>query len=215
MRLVLYNQGWASYYVCHHSSLSGYIMSHAVRKWASLTWPLETSYSSTHGQQERIQGGGGAWGGHAPPSRPLRAEWASAKRGGFTLRLANVATPTQRTSLCESLFHVLQTWRIQICSSQRTILWQCVIYKGWFRREGRLSYRTVAIIFAWLRWSPTASEALSYSLNFLAEHAPTPTKNAVRYTQPCPQERGRYGYTGASETTRAARAACMAAPTRH
>ena len=46
------------------------IMSHAVRKWASLTWALETSYSSTHGQQERIRGGGGVHRGAMPPFGP-------------------------------------------------------------------------------------------------------------------------------------------------
>ena len=60
-----------------------------------------------------------------------------------------------------------------MCSSQETVLWQCFIDKGGFRREGaprndhtmnRLSYSLVIINFAWLWWSPMTSEALSYGL---------------------------------------------------
>ena len=45
----------------------------------------------------------------------------------------------------------------------------------------RLSYPPVAIYFAWMWRSPTASEALTYGLNFLGEHAPRPPYNTVRY----------------------------------
>ena len=64
-------------------------------------------------------GGGGAWGAHAPPSTPPppppppkteqvpNTEFYRAL--SFTAHLAHVATLTQRTSLYESLLHVLQT----------------------------------------------------------------------------------------------------------
>ena len=62
-----------------------------------------------------------------------------------------------------------------LCISHETVLWLRLKYKGWFRREGaprnhytinRLSYTPVAIYFAWLWCSLTASEGLSYVLNF-------------------------------------------------
>ena len=57
------------------------------------------------------------------------------------MRLMHVPTPTQCTSLYESLLHVLQTYSTQICSFQETVLWQCLKYKGCFRREGVASVK--------------------------------------------------------------------------
>ena len=50
-------------------------------------------------------GGGGAWGAHAPPFGTEQALNAEVYRA----LSACIATPTQRTSLYESLLHVLQT----------------------------------------------------------------------------------------------------------
>ena len=70
-----------------------------------------------------------------------------------------------------------------LCISHETVLWLRLKYKGWFRREGaprnhytinRLSYTPVAIYFAWLWCSPTASEGLSYVLNFTFSWESTP-----------------------------------------
>ena len=56
--------------------------------------------------------------------------WEIISRGVSTTHLAHVGTLTQRISLYESLLHVLQTESTQICSSQETVLWQCLKYNG-------------------------------------------------------------------------------------
>ena len=151
--------------------------------------------------------GGGAWGAHAPPPSRL----SKRKMWRFTVRLVHIATPTQRTSLCKPLLHVLNQ------ESQETVLWQCLKHKGWFRMEGalrnyhmmnRLNYTLVATNFAWLWWSLMASEAISHSLNFktfLGEHAPDPpTRLTALFT---------HGQLRAARATPIPTRLCMYAPT--
>ena len=90
------------------------------------------------------------------------------------------------TALCPAnIYHL----NLQLLfSSQETILWLCLKYKGWFRREGalrnhytinRLSYTPVAINVSWLWCSPTASEGLSYGINFTFSWESMPPDNIV------------------------------------
>ena len=74
----------------------------------------------------------------------------------------------------------------QFCASSASYTKAYAEGEGLQETTIRLSYNPVAINFAWLWWSPTASEALSYGLIlkiFLGDHAPRPPYNALRYTR--------------------------------
>ena len=82
--------------------------------------------------QGRIRGGGGG-GGIGGPRDGSRGAWGAHAPLFGTERAQNDRTLGARSysnAAHISLVHVLQTESTQICSSQETVLWQCLKYKG-------------------------------------------------------------------------------------
>ena len=132
-------------------------------------------------------GWGGAWGGPCPCPYPLL--WTEQAQNVEVNRTLSAQLLRHSTHLCMNHCLCLEHSNLQLPKDSSIAVPQIhrLIPKGEAPRNAHtincLSYTLVDINVAWLWWSSTASEALSYGLNFkifLGEHVPqTPLECCV------------------------------------